>query len=386
MSYLKAVNTGGVKSVDNSSTSTLTAGSTFTGTAELNEHSDVMVQVTTDQNGTLYMEFSPDGTNWDTSLTFYYDTARINPPHILVKGYRYYRTRFTNTSASAQTYLRLDTYFGGFQKLTAPINGTLAENYDAIVTRPNEYKYEVAMSKRQGRTTWNQFGYNNDVDTAGGEHTIWSSVGGDFAVMTSADTLDVVSASANDVNTTGTGARQIFIDGIDANGLQQTETVNMNGLTPVTTSNSWLGVNRVYVISSGSSDYNEGNIAITDTAGTVGVQAFIPAQGSVTQQAIFHTQANHKLLTDWLYININKLSGGASPVVTIKGYSYSRVTDTRYEVFRETIDTSVENTIELTPSQPFVIGGREVLYFTAETDTNNTVVNLRFSGIEERVS
>ena len=163
MTYIPESRTGGIVSTDNSSTTPLASLATFTGTGELNNYSDVMIQVTTDQNGTLYVEFSPDGTNWDTSLTFQYDTARINPPHVFVKGYRYYRTRFTNDSASAQTYLRLDTYYGGFQKLTTPINGTLAENYDAIVTRPSSFQYETAMGKRQGNLTINKFAFNDDV-------------------------------------------------------------------------------------------------------------------------------------------------------------------------------------------------------------------------------
>lgn len=131
---------------------------------------------------------------------------------------------------------------------------------------------------------------------------------------------------------------------------------------------------------------NAGDITITDTSATVGTQAKIPSGDSVTQQAFYHTQINHNLLTDWLFCNVNKISGGGSPVVIIRGWSYSRVTATSYEVFRMDIDTSVQNFVELRPSQPFVFGGREVAYFTAETNTNNTIVNLRFSGIEQRVS
>lgn len=244
-----------------------------------------------------------------------------------------------------------------------------------------DYKYRVALSDVSGARTWNKFGYNPDVDTASEE--IIAAFGGTFTIMTGADQLDVVSSSANDTNTTGSGARQILIEGIDGSGAYLSETVNMTGTSTATTTGSFLGVNRVYVISSGSSDYNEGDITITDNGASFGTQAYIPATQSVTQQCIFHTEAGKTFLTDWLIININKISGGGSPRVTIKGYSYSRVVDTTYEVFRKTIDTAVENTVELTPSQPFVIGGQEVLYFTADTNTNNTVVSMRFSGIHE---
>lgn len=151
MTYLP--NTKSQASVLNSSTETLTDGATFTGTGELNNQPDVMVQVTTDQDGTLYCEFSNDGTNWDTSLSFTYDASRINPPHIFVKGSRYFRVRFTNGNDGEQSYFRLYTYYGEFNKLTAPINGTLAETYDALTTRPTDYHYEIALGKRQGSTT-----------------------------------------------------------------------------------------------------------------------------------------------------------------------------------------------------------------------------------------
>jgi hypothetical protein len=371
-----------ILSTDNSTTTPLSAGDTFTGTSELNYYNDVMVTVKTDQDGILYMEFSPDGVNWDTSLSFQYKTDRINAPHILVKGPRYYRTRFENTSASAQTFLRLDTSYSHYNKLTSPINGVVSENYDAQNTRPTNYKYEVAGGKRQGRTTWNKFGYNDDVDTTNEE--LIASFGESINIMTSADTLDIVSTSTQDVSG-GTGANLLQITGIDGDFNIVSEFISINGTTPVTTVNSYLGVNRVNVINSGSNLANVGTVTIDDTAGTVGVQAQLPPNGSVTQQCIFHTPINYNFFADWLFINANKTSGGSTPKVTIRGYSYSRVTNTRYEVFRYTIDTSAENTISISPSQPFTIGGREILYFTADTDTNNTSVSVRFSGILERV-
>lgn len=248
------------------------------------------------------------------------------------------------------------------------------------ISRGN-YHYDVALGRRSGATTWNKFGYNPDIDI--GTETIWAP-GGTHTILTSASTLDVVSDSANDTNSSGTGARSILIDGIDATWTRQQATVTLSGATPVTTSNSWLGVNRAYVITSGTSDSNEGNISITATTGG-SLQAYLPAGGGVTQQLIFFTQANHTALADWLFVNVNKISGGGSPRVTIKGWAYSYIVDCKYEVFRHTTDSSVENTHELRPSQPFVIAEKQCLYFEATTDTNNTVVDGRFSLIEVAV-
>ena len=198
MSILRDIKPTGVVSINNTTTTPLGIGATYTGTGELNDYTGCFITVSTNQNGVLYTEFSQDGTNWDTSLSFNYDTTRINPPHQFEKGSRYFRVRFENTSGFAQTHLRIQTSYGTFGKLTSPINGMLAENFDATVVRPTEYRLEVAMGKRQGRKTWNKFGFNQDVDTASPE--VISSFGGDFSIMTTADFLSVVSTSANDTS------------------------------------------------------------------------------------------------------------------------------------------------------------------------------------------
>lgn len=382
LDYLSGM--GGVKvqtSTVNASTTLLTSSSTFTGTSELNSANDVMVTVKTDQEGTLYMDFSPDGTNWDSTLSFKYDPNRINPPHILVKGNRYFRVRFTNDSSSDQTYLRLNTYYGSFQKLTASINGTLAENYDAIVARVTSYEHEVAMSKRQGRKTVHSWAHNSDVDTG---TEIVADFGGTFNIMTSADTLDVVSSSVND-DAGGTGCTAIIIEGIDENHLYQTETVIMDGITPVTTSNSWLGVNRAYGVSFGSLGTVDGTITIDDTSNAVGTQVIIEPGDNVSHACIYHTQINHNFLIDYVFVNARKDSGGGSPKVTFKLWSYSRVTNASYEIGRFEIDTASENSQAHDWKQPLLVGGREVVYLTATTDRDNTPVSGRIVGIEERV-
>lgn len=375
---------GGVVSQNgvNSSTTVLNNGETFTGTGELNDYSDAMIWVATDQSGVLYAEFSQDNTNWDTSLSFNYNPDRINPPHVLTKGFRFFRVRFENNSGSNQTYFRLATYYGDFKKLTTPINAVISEVYDATAVRPTDYHYEVATGKRQGRTTWNKFGYNPDIDTAATE--VIASFGGAFTKLSAADTLDFVSTSANDTASSGTGTRSIIIYGVDGDWNQVIEILELDGTTPVTTTNSFLGVNRVSIYLAGSSESNVGDITATDSTTNTVTLAKIPAGEGTTQQAIFYVANNHTALADWLWINVNKLSGGGAPVVTIKGWVYSEVSNAVYEVLRYKIDSNVENTIDLNPSQPFIIGEKSILYFTATTNTNNTVVNVRFSLIESR--
>lgn len=364
----------------NCTTSALNAAATWTGTAQLCRWSSIMITCATDQDGTITVEFSDDNTNFYTVGTFYYRTNRINPPHIYEVAARYYRLSFENTSASNQTYLRLYTYQGVFNKLTAPMDGSLAQNYDAIVTRPTEYQYEVAEGKRQGRALWNKFGYNLDVDTAATE-TVWAA-GGVFQRMTSADTLDLVSDNATDDNGS-TGANSVVIYGIDANWDEQIEVISLDGLTPVTTSNTWLGVNRVAIFLSGTNEANAGNITVSATTAAT-TQAYLPAGQSVTQQCIFFVPQNHQFMTNWLELNALKLAAGGTPRITFKLWVYSAVSNSNIEVFRYDMDTSVENHVDLTPKSPFPISEKTIVTIEATTTVNDTAVNGRFSGILTR--
>lgn len=368
-------------STANSSTSTLTASSTFTGSWEdVTQFDSVVVATQTDQNGTITIEFSSNGSDIESTLVRYYRTSQIEAPHRFTITRQFVRVKFENTSTSGQTYFRLQTMYGDKSELNAPTDSVLAQDFDAIVVRPTDFRYEVGLNRRQGYTTWNKWGYNADIDSASAE-TIWS-VGGTLDSLSSAETLEISSSSTNDTSA-GTGARSVIIYGIDADSLSQIEVVTMNGTTDVTTSNSWLGINRISVYLVGALGYNDGVIsAISSSSATT--QAEIPTQEGSTQHAFFFTQANHTTLIDWLLLNIVKTSGGTKPIVTIRMYITSLVSGAIYEVFRHIIDVEVENTIQIKPSQPFIVGEKSLIEFTAETSANNTAVSCRFSLIEVR--
>jgi hypothetical protein len=364
----------------NSTDVALNASDVFTGTAEdVSQFQSVIVAVKTDQDGTYTIQFSNDGTNWDSVLTRYYRTAQIEPPHRFTITRRYCRVVFTNTSASNQTYLRLQTVFGDKQDLNIPNDSNMSQDYDSISVRPTDYHYEVALGRRQGATTFNQWGYNSDIDI--GTETVWTN-GGTFARMTTARTLSIVSTSANDTSA-GTGARSIVIYGVDANWKSQTVVVTMNGLTPVVTTETWMGVNRMAIYLAGSGGVNAGTITATATTDLT-IQSDIPLGSGSSQQAIYFVQENHQILMDWLYLTLVKNSGGTQPNATIKCWVTSGVSGARYEVFRDYINGVIENHTELTPSQPFVVGEKSVVEFQATTDQNNTEIGVRFSLVEVR--
>lgn len=121
-------------SAANTTTVSLGIGATFTGVVDSSNFADVMVHVETDQNGTLFFDFTQDGVNFDSfPFTGFTHMANIPSFHVAVKGGQQFRIRFENTSGIAQTFLRAYTYFGSFKKPNAPIGTAVSNTSDATV-------------------------------------------------------------------------------------------------------------------------------------------------------------------------------------------------------------------------------------------------------------
>lgn len=120
---------------ENTSSIALNSSMGYTGTGvDVSAYPSITVAAKTDQNGILYIEFSPDNSNWDSSLS-YVVTANINEVHRLSVTRQYFRVRFTNTSASNQSYFRLQSLLGSQPPLTSTLNSTIQSDADALITR-----------------------------------------------------------------------------------------------------------------------------------------------------------------------------------------------------------------------------------------------------------
>lgn len=365
----------------NSTTSTLAGDATYTGTGELNPSPQVGVMSKSDVSGTLYFDFSNDGQEWDSTFPVngFKCAAGVSEFHTAVKLGRYFRVRYVNDSAS-QGYFRLTTYYGlGFTPSVAPLNQIAGLDQDATFTRGSDPQDEIVLGRRAGVTHWNKFGFRGNLQATAGEETVWAA-SGNYVVPTSAQTFNIAYDGTNGTSTDGAGtngARQLTFYYIDSDGLPAVSTHTLGTDGSDTTSFSGLGINRVAVSSSGSDTFNKSDITITHTT-SGNVMAFVPAEESVTEQAIFHVGSNHTAVAKFLTFNVNKLSG-SNPKVTVKGYVFNRNVATRYEVFRHVIDTQAENTVTLNEPVGFKLNPTDVLYFVADTDQNNTVITMRFS-------
>lgn len=104
-------------------------------------------------------------------------------------------------------------------------------------------------------------GFNGDVDSGSVPEDIWPQ-GGLIPFPSAEATVSVVSDNVNDTSA-GTGARSLVLVGVNDAFDVVTETIIMNGTTPVVSVANFLFVNSATVITAGSSSGNEGLITFT---------------------------------------------------------------------------------------------------------------------------
>lgn len=255
----------------NSSSVALGIGGTFTGTAkEASAYSTLVVSCFTDRAGTLQVQFSVDGTNWDSTLSFSV-VASTNEVHRIVISKKYYRVVFSNTSGVGQTSFRLQTVLGNHPQLTSSLNSTIQADADASLVRPLDFNLMTAEGLYQNRSVTIKDGFNDDIDTGSVPEDI-TNEGGVYAgfptgaveagelVVSGADTGTVFYfylASASDTDYTF-GSKAITGAGTYALG-----------------HNVWR-CNFMYFIASSATATNVGTITMRNTVTTANVFCVIP--------------------------------------------------------------------------------------------------------------
>jgi hypothetical protein len=206
-------------------------------------------------------------------------------------------------------------------------SGTLTVDVSTVVCRAihsDSFEDRAADGLVTGTSIIQQFG-TGPVDST--ERQLrGTSAAASYTFLDAAVAMEVVCANANDT-AAGTGAREVFVDGIDGAGAVKTETIATNGGT-VALSGTWLRINRCYVTKLGSSpqvgNSNAGAITV-QTAGGGAVHATIPAdqgQSEIAGYAIPAGKVAHihglaismdtgKSVTVKLYTRNNMLAGAA---------------------------------------------------------------------------
>ena len=145
------------------------------------------------------------------------------------------------------------------------------------------FELQVARGQIDGHTQLEIFGYSPNIsNTAQGP--MWegqTQSGGLYTPPSSAAPLVLVSTSASD-----TSALSIRIEGCGANFVALTETIALNGTTNVTTTNSFLRINAMYVT-------NGTNVGVITAKISSTTYAQINAGVGQTQMSIYTVPAGY---------------------------------------------------------------------------------------------
>lgn len=193
--------------------------------------------------------------------------------------------------------------------------------------------------------------YGRNNATAQNTYELLSSGGLANYFPTVAAQLSIVSTSADD-SITGSGARYLLIEGLDANFDLISEVIGLSGLTPVQTVNSYIRLNKATVIRAGNyvSAYNHGEVSIThngtlydairlknDGTGTGQTQTArycIPNgyKGNLYNVAVSSDRLN-ALMKYHLHLRLNAdiFTGDVGAIITSEVIAQDRSLNSRYE-------------------------------------------------------
>jgi hypothetical protein len=168
------------------------------------------------------------------------------------------------------------------------------------------FELQVARGQITMHSSFCQFGINATVGTS--NETVW--IGSNtYTFPAAASVLKVSSSSADDASPSGTGAQTVQIQGLNAAYEAVVETVILNGQTEVNTTNSYLRVNKMTVLTAGSGGTSVGNIYAGTGIVTAGVPAVVVNQTGIlaneTESGFYSVPAGHTA-----FINMWTMSSG----------------------------------------------------------------------------
>jgi hypothetical protein len=236
----------------------------------------------------------------------------------------------------------------------------------------SDFYNNVAQKKYSNIIYWSKIGFNPDIRNA--EEDLLPQ-GGVYTFPATATKMDLVSTDADDDgDPADTGARTITIYGLLADYSEASETLTLNGTTPVTTANTYLRINNMRVASAGSSNAPEGILSLSETTGTTYKYGYI-RNGFTRQRTLIYTVPLGKTL----YITSETLSAvcGASghwTRYTLRA-TYDEKADTvlRAGLYMPFMETSiVESAFERHFAIPLRFPATTDIKLSAVTDTSGT--------------
>jgi hypothetical protein len=212
---------------------------------------------------------------------------------------------------------------------------------------------EIASERMPEVVPVNIFGFSRSVGIT--FQTIWND-GGQYVHPSTAVQVSCVSTSASDT-------MAILVSGLDANYETIAEIVQLNGTTPVTTTNSFYRINSATILS-GS---NVGDITVSESST---IYAHIEATLGTTQACVYTVPADHSL-----YIFRISLTSGT--VNSNKYITYrNRIDSSSGRVLRVAEATFQQNMQTFDRQIPFRIASKSDFQFEAKSSSGTNELSI----------
>lgn len=203
----------------------------------------------------------------------------------------------------------------------------MSNNVVSSVTRSGAYEpfnLQVARNQIYGHQQVNIFGYQASVTTT--SIPIWENAT-TYTYITSASTLTLASTSASDDT-----VAKVLISGLDSGFNQISETLQMNGVTGVTTLNSYYRVNNLVLISAGTGQTT--NVGVITLKQSSNVIAQINAGIGKSQSTVYTVPAGYTFYLDLAEVNTSNSYTG-STIVTYKVQAINNTTGVKFVVLQQ---------------------------------------------------
>jgi hypothetical protein len=251
-----------------------------------------------------------------------------------------------------------------------------------------DYYQEVASGNIPGSYSVNKYGRNIEIDSgitadlwdggytlaSGGESLTW-------VAPTQARQHNLASTNAGDT-LLGAGARTVQVYGLpDWDTAEVSEVIEMAGAADVLTTNSYVIIHRIKVLTKGATSANIGVITATAAVDAT-VTALIRAGEGQTQMVVYGIPSTQTLYMGRLYGNIvrDKTAGG---VVFSLQYNPEPQTEITNYVTKHTFGTMVTGTSALTInySVPKTFTGPGILKLRCTSSQNDMDISGGFDSV-----
>lgn len=254
-------------------------------------------------------------------------------------------------------------------------------------TRPltTDYFFQVSKGLVPGHSVQNIAGHKLNL-TNGVEDDVWDGPTTLKSILSSAEQMNITSSDANDTSA-GTGARTVFISGLDSNNDALFEVITMNGISNVLSVNSYNIIHFMFILTAGSSEWNEGTVTCTAaTAATEESRIRVdPVTGnglSISQTGIFRVPNGFSFFVLVYDVNATKTSGGGGLLVDFRIRAMFTGADQPWvQLDDRNIDTTVENIPAIDRPVMLSFSSQSDIKFTAQPDANGGEMRARGTGI-----